>query len=52
MNKALQDPDLIAKLAQQGMAPGGGPPADFGARIAQEVAEWQAVARSVGIKPE
>jgi tripartite-type tricarboxylate transporter receptor subunit TctC len=52
VEKALQDPDLIAKLAQQGMAPGGGAPAEFGARIAREIADWQAVARSAGIKPE
>jgi tripartite-type tricarboxylate transporter receptor subunit TctC len=52
VEKALRDPDLIAKLAQQGMAPGGGAPSAFGARIAKEVADWQAVARSAGIKPE
>jgi tripartite-type tricarboxylate transporter receptor subunit TctC len=52
LNKALQEPDLIAKLAQQGMAPGSGTPAEFGARIAKEIADWQAVVRAAGIKPE
>jgi tripartite-type tricarboxylate transporter receptor subunit TctC len=52
VNRALHEPDLIAKLAQQGMAPGGGTPAEFGARIAKEIADWQAVARAAGIKPE
>jgi tripartite-type tricarboxylate transporter receptor subunit TctC len=52
VNKALHEPDLIAKLAQQGMSPGGGAPADFGARIAKEIADWQTVARAAGIRPE
>jgi tripartite-type tricarboxylate transporter receptor subunit TctC len=52
VNKALQEPDLIAKLAQQGMSPGRGTPAAFGARIAKEIADWQTVARAAGIKPE
>ena len=52
VNTALQNADLIAKLAQQGMAPGGGAAADFAARIAREIAGWRAVARSAGIKAE
>jgi tripartite-type tricarboxylate transporter receptor subunit TctC len=34
------------------MAPGGGTPAEFGARIAKEIADWQSVARAAGIKAE
>lgn len=52
VNTALRDPALIAKLAQQGMAPGGGLPSDFAARVTKEVADWQAVARRAGIKAE
>jgi tripartite-type tricarboxylate transporter receptor subunit TctC len=52
VNRALADPDLIARLAQQGMSPGGGTPAEFGARIAKEIADWQSVARAAGIKAE
>ena len=52
VNTALHDPDLIAKLARQGMAPGGGAADDFAARIAKEIADWQAVARSAGIKAQ
>jgi len=52
VNKALQEPELIAKLAQLGMSPGRGTPAEYGARIAREIASWQEVARAAGIKPE
>ncbi|MBV8837868.1 MAG: tripartite tricarboxylate transporter substrate binding protein [Alphaproteobacteria bacterium] len=52
VNKALQDKELIARLAQQGMSPGGGAPAAFGSRIAREIAEWQRVARAAGITPQ
>jgi tripartite-type tricarboxylate transporter receptor subunit TctC len=52
VNRALHDPDLKAKLAQLGMAPGDGTAADFAARIAKEIADWQVVARGAGIKPE
>jgi tripartite-type tricarboxylate transporter receptor subunit TctC len=52
VNQALQDKELITRLAQQGMSPGGGTPAEFGARIAKEIADWQSVARAAGIKAE
>jgi tripartite-type tricarboxylate transporter receptor subunit TctC len=52
VNLALQDKDLIMRLAQQGMSPGGGTAAEFGARIAREIADWQSVARAAGIKAE
>src|SRR5215472_9324626 len=34
LNRALRDPDLIAKFAQQGLTPAGGTPADFQRTIA------------------
>jgi len=52
VNKALQDPELVAKLAQLGMSPGRGTPAEYGARIAREITRWQEVARAAGIKPQ
>jgi tripartite-type tricarboxylate transporter receptor subunit TctC len=52
VNMALADKDLILRLAQQGMSPGGGTPAEFSARIAKEIADWQSVARAAGVKPE
>jgi hypothetical protein len=34
------------------MAPGGGTPDQFGARIASEIGNWKRVARDAGIRPE
>ena len=52
VNKALREPELIAKLAQQGMSPGGGGADAFGAMIAREIEAWTAVARAAQIRPE
>jgi tripartite-type tricarboxylate transporter receptor subunit TctC len=52
VNKALKDPDLIAKLAQEGMLPAGGTPAEFRSLIATEVKNWKETARTANIKPE
>jgi tripartite-type tricarboxylate transporter receptor subunit TctC len=52
VNKALKDPDLIAKLAQEGMLPAGGTPAEFRSLIATEIKNWKETARAANIKPE
>jgi len=52
VNKALKDPELIAKLAQEGMLPGGGSAADFGGVIAADIKNWKETARAADIKPE
>jgi tripartite-type tricarboxylate transporter receptor subunit TctC len=52
VNKALKDPDLIAKLAQQGMAPAGGTSAEFQSLISSEIKNWKEAARAADIKPE
>ena len=52
VNRALANPDLIEKLAQQGMAPGGGTPAEFRELIAREIRSWREVARMANIRPE
>ena len=52
VNKALKDPDLIAKLAQEGMLPAGGTPAEFHSLIATEIKNWKETARAANIKPE
>jgi tripartite-type tricarboxylate transporter receptor subunit TctC len=52
VNKALKDPDLIAKLAQEGMLPAGGTPAEFRGTIATEIKNWKETARAADIKPE
>jgi tripartite-type tricarboxylate transporter receptor subunit TctC len=34
------------------MSPGHATPAEYGARIAREIASWREVARAAGIKPQ
>ncbi len=52
VNRALHDPDMIAKLAAQGISPAGGAPADFKKVIVDEIRRWTDVARSANIKAE
>jgi tripartite-type tricarboxylate transporter receptor subunit TctC len=52
VNRALRDPDLIAKFAQQGIAPAGGSPADFQRTIATDLKNWSETARAANIKAE
>jgi tripartite-type tricarboxylate transporter receptor subunit TctC len=52
VNKALKDPDLIAKLAHEGMLPAGGTPAEFRSTIATEIKNWKETGRAANIKPE
>ncbi len=52
LNRALQDPDLIVKLAAQGQSPGGGSGADFARLIGSEIRNWTDVARAASIKAE
>jgi tripartite-type tricarboxylate transporter receptor subunit TctC len=52
VNRALRDPDLIAKLAVQGVSPAGGTPAEFQMLIETEIRNWTATARAANIKVE
>lgn len=52
VKKALADPALRDRFAQQGALPGGMAPADFASFIRQETLVWGAVARIAGVKPE
>jgi tripartite-type tricarboxylate transporter receptor subunit TctC len=52
VNRALRDPDLIARFAQQGISPGGGTPADFQRTIATDLKNWTEIARAANIKAE
>jgi tripartite-type tricarboxylate transporter receptor subunit TctC len=52
VNRALRDPDLIAKFAQQGLAPAGGSAADFQRTIATDLKNWTETARAADIKAE
>ena len=42
-NSALQAPDLISALAQQGAQPAGGTPQDFEKFMQAEIAKWRHV---------
>jgi tripartite-type tricarboxylate transporter receptor subunit TctC len=52
VNRALRDPDLIAKFAQQGISPAGGTPTDFQRTIAADLKNWTETARAANIKAE
>jgi tripartite-type tricarboxylate transporter receptor subunit TctC len=52
ISKALKSPDLVAKLAQQGMEPAGGAPEDFQKVISAEIKVWTEVAKAANIKTE
>ena len=52
MKKALADPALRERFAQQGAQPGGMSPADFAAFIRHETVIWGGVAKLASVKPE
>jgi tripartite-type tricarboxylate transporter receptor subunit TctC len=52
LNRALRDPDLIAKFAQHGLSPAGGTPADFQRTIASDLKNWTETARAANITAE
>jgi tripartite-type tricarboxylate transporter receptor subunit TctC len=52
VNKALQDPELLARYKQLTISPGGGTPADMAAFVKAETARWGDVIRAAGIQPE
>ncbi len=52
VNRALEDPDLIDKLAQQGMSPAGGTASEFRTLIGREIKNWRDVARAANIRQE
>jgi tripartite-type tricarboxylate transporter receptor subunit TctC len=52
VNRALREPDLIAKFAQQGIAPAGGTPVEFQRTIATDIRNWTETARAANIRAE
>jgi tripartite-type tricarboxylate transporter receptor subunit TctC len=52
VNRAMRDPDMVARLAALGVAPAGGTPAEFGSLIATEIRTWTETARAAGIKAD
>jgi tripartite-type tricarboxylate transporter receptor subunit TctC len=52
LNRALRDPELIARFSQQGIAPAGGTATEFQAAIANDLKNFIEVARGANIKAE
>jgi tripartite-type tricarboxylate transporter receptor subunit TctC len=50
VNRALREPDLMEKLAQQGTTAAGGTPEEFRTLIASEIRNWKDTARKADIK--
>jgi tripartite-type tricarboxylate transporter receptor subunit TctC len=50
LNRALRNPDVIAKLAAQGIAPAGGTPEEFQNLISTEIHNWTTTAHTANIK--
>jgi tripartite-type tricarboxylate transporter receptor subunit TctC len=51
VNRILRDPETIARFAEQGIAPAGGTPQEFGAYVGSEIRRWReaAVAAKVDV---
>ena len=52
INAGLANPGLKARLADLGLTPIIGSPADFSRLVAEETEKWGKVVRFAGIKPE
>jgi len=52
INEALRDPEIKNRLAELGVGPGGGSPADFASFIAAETAKWAKVVSFAGSKAD
>ena len=52
LNAALRTPAVAERLLGQGIIVAGGPAADFGHQVTEEVSSWARVAQFAGIRPE
>jgi tripartite-type tricarboxylate transporter receptor subunit TctC len=52
VNKALKDPELLARFAQLGFEPAGGTAADFAATIERDARKWSKVIKDANVKAE
>jgi tripartite-type tricarboxylate transporter receptor subunit TctC len=50
VNRALREPDVVAKLALQGTTAAGSTPDEFRALIANEVRDWKEIAQKANIR--
>lgn len=51
-NKAMKDPQLLARFQQLNLRPGGGTPTEIAAFLKQETKKWGEVIREAGIQPQ
>jgi tripartite-type tricarboxylate transporter receptor subunit TctC len=51
-DRAVRAPELVERFHRDGIDPGGGTPASFGARIGHEIAQWRELIQSVKINSE
>ena len=49
LNRALDQPELRARLLAQGAEPAGGPPEQLASRIADEITTWRTLVKSRGL---
>jgi tripartite-type tricarboxylate transporter receptor subunit TctC len=52
MKKALADPQVVERLASAGLVPNGGSPEAMASSIKEDLPRFQALVKSIGIKPE
>jgi tripartite-type tricarboxylate transporter receptor subunit TctC len=52
MKKALADPQVVERLASAGLVPNGGSPDQMAASVKSDLPRFQALVKSIGIKPE
>jgi tripartite-type tricarboxylate transporter receptor subunit TctC len=52
MKKALADPQVVERLASAGLVPNGSSPEAMAASIKEDLPRFQALVKSIGIKPE
>jgi len=50
--KALQDPELLQRMSNSGMAPWPGTPEELGSLLRAEIARFAKLAQSAGLKKE
>jgi tripartite-type tricarboxylate transporter receptor subunit TctC len=51
-NKAMKDPELLARFQTLNLRPGGGTPAEMATFLKEETKKWGDVIREAGIKPQ
>jgi tripartite-type tricarboxylate transporter receptor subunit TctC len=52
VNKALKDPEILARFTQLGFDPVGGTPAEFAAVVERDARKWSKVIRDANVKAE